>query len=245
MIPRTRVTLTAFIGGTDSGAATFRGLASDGNYYWIKAPNNPQGSRSLIPERVVTHIGLLLGAPVRPIALIDIPDGMGISYRPGYPLRAGVAHGSLELGASKVIDDWRGLANRDGNRERAAYLSALWDLCEGVDPQWLSEFDGDAAIWSFDHGFWFAGEVDWSPSQMSGGPWEHPSIDTASRAALLAAAQKVEALTLNSLQEVTSDVPVEWGTNPEEMSALARTIYNKVPGVAERLRRAAENCTHP
>src|SRR5690606_25854479 len=87
MYVRTRVSLTAFVRGTDSGAATFLGLASDGNAYWIKAPNNPQGSRSLIPERVVTHIGMVIGAPVRPIALVDIPDGMKVSYRPGYPLR--------------------------------------------------------------------------------------------------------------------------------------------------------------
>lgn len=243
-----RVTLTAVVQGTESGAAAFLGLASDGNRYWVKAQNNPQGARSLVPERIVTHIGLAIGAPVRPIALIEIPPALDHIYAPGYRLRPGVAHGSLDVGQSKVVDDWAGISGRDGNRTRVAYLAALWDLCLGNDPQWLAEFAADAAVWSYDHGFWFAGEVDWNIESMRRvgvTPWVAPSIDMASCEALEAAATAVESMTLDDLTRIALDVPPEWGASQDELSAVAGILFERARGVADRLRETAEQNGFP
>jgi len=244
MADSARVTLTACVETTPSGAAAFLGIGSDGLFYWVKAPNNPQGARSLVPERIVTNIGLAISAPVRPIVLLEIPEGLDFVYAPGHRLRPGIAHGSLDVGQSKVLDDWSGVSGRDNNRTRIAYISALWDLCLGNDPQWLAEFADDAALWSFDHGFWFAGEVDWSAESMAQvglRPWTAPNVELASRDALNAAAAAVEGLTLADFQAICDDVPGSWGASQIELSAVAASLYARVPGVVERLRAAAES----
>ncbi len=242
------VTLTAVLRQTESGAAAFLGLGSDGNRYWVKAQNNPQGSRSLVPERIVTNIGRVIGAPVRPIALVEIPPALDHAYAPGYRLRPGLAHGSLDVGQCKVVDDWAGISGRDGNRTRVAYLSALWDLCLGNDPQWLAEFAADAAVWSYDHGFWFAGEVDWNIESMrrvAVTPWVAPSIEMASCEALNRAAAAVESLTLHELTRIALDVPRGWGASAEELSSVAGILFERARGVADRLRETAEQNRFP
>ena len=68
-------------------------MADDEQQYWIKPSNNPQGPRSLIPERIVTGIGELIGAPVCPIALVDIPEDMSFVYQPGIRFAQGLHTG--------------------------------------------------------------------------------------------------------------------------------------------------------
>jgi hypothetical protein len=247
MPDRSVVTLTAVLRPTASGAAAFLALASDSQTYWVKAPNNPQGARSLVPERIVTHVGIKIGAPVRPIALVEIPPEIDYSYAPGYSLRGGLAHGSLDLGPSKVVDDWAGLTSRDGNESRIAYLCALWDLCLGNDPQWLAEFAADAAVWSYDHGFWFAGEVDWSVESMRRigvAPWPAPSTSYGAPTALRSAAEAVERLTLEELTAITDEVPRQWGVTDAELSDIAGILFERARGVADRLREIAERDEH-
>lgn len=236
------MTLVACTRTTASGAAAFLGIGSDGHHYWVKAQNNPQGSRSLIPERIVTNLGRLIGAAVRPIALIEIPDTLDFTYAPGYRLRPGLAHGSLDLGQSKVLDDWSGVSHRDDNRRRIAGVGALWDLCLGNDPQWLVEFADDAALWSYDHGFWFAGEYDWSIDAMSrvaGDAWVAPNVSLASAPALNRYADAVDALSYRQIEAVALDVPHEWGTDQDELLAVAGILASRTEGVAERLRAVA------
>lgn len=244
----TRVTLVAPLRRGESGSAAFLGVADDDQQYWIKPSNNPQGPRSLIPERIVTGIGQLIGAPVCPIALIDIPEDMAFVYQPGYSLRPGVAHGSLNLSPVMLVDDWRGKASRDGNRTRAAFVSGLWDLCLGTDPQWLSHFDEDSAIWSFDHGFWLGGESDLDVAalrRIGASPWSYDGLDTASRVALQNAADAIEALTAESIQEVCHSVPIQWSTTVSELTAIGEHLLARVPGVVARLRQAALTNIHP
>lgn len=244
----TRVTLVAPVRRGESGSAAFLGIADDEQQYWVKPANNPQGARSLIPERIVTGIGHLIGAPVRPIALVDIPADMTYVYQPGYSLRPGVAHGSRNLTPVMLVDDWRGKASRDGNRGRAAFISALWDLCLGTDPQWLSHFDEDAAIWSFDHGFWLGGEADLDVEalrRIGSSPWAHDGLDTASREALLSAATSISALTSDGIQEVCHSVPLQWSTTANELTSVGDLIFARVPGVVERLQQAARSTIHP
>lgn len=76
----------------------FLALAEDDNTYWVKPLGNPHGLTSLIAEQVVAHIGFLIGAPVRPVTLVDIPQTMdGWPYGEGLRVRPGVAHASLHL----------------------------------------------------------------------------------------------------------------------------------------------------
>lgn len=140
-----------------SGAGAFLVLADDGEEYWVKAPNNPQGARSLIAERVVAGIGELIGAPVPDTALMAIPDDLRFEFKPGIRTNGGLGHGSLNVQPVVNSTDWGRFAPDDHNRERTASILGLWDLCLGFDEQWVHQSDEDNQIFTVDHGFWFGG----------------------------------------------------------------------------------------
>lgn len=243
-----RLRLIAPLRRSESGSRAFLGLASDGREYWMKAPNNPQGSRTLVAEVISYGVGHLIGAPVCEHAIVDIPRGMNWEYGPALRLRGGIGHASLNIEDSIVADEWETYSAFDDNRNRQAFILALWDLCMGVDPQWLHRVVEDYSIWSFDHGFWLAGEVDWSVQSLRAvglRPWQY-DIDTAvaSASGLRAAAERVQALTLTSIRAVTDLVPLAWDVSAEELLAVAEILSVRTDGVADRLREAADRSRH-
>ncbi|RTL62472.1 MAG: hypothetical protein EKK42_31680 [Pseudonocardiaceae bacterium] len=114
----------------------------------------------------------------------------------------------------------------------------------GVDPQWLHQVVADYSIWSFDHGFWLAGEADWTTDglrKVGVRPWQYDlDVAVASAEALRAAADRVQALTLASIQAVTDEVPLAWSVTREELSVVADLLFVRAEGVAQRLRSAAD-----
>lgn len=246
--PPSQVALVAPLRRGTSGSAAFLGLASDGQQYWIKPPSNPQGSRTLVAEAVAYGIGRLIGAPVPANSLIDIPGAFNWEYAEGYRLRGGIGHGSLNVEDVVVAEEWGTYSRLDDNRRRQAHILALWDLCMGDDPQWLHQTTEDYSIWSFDHGFWLAGESDWTIDalkKIATTPWQFeldPGVASAS--GLREAADRIDGLTLAMIQAVARSVPLEWETTPQELSELASILFLRTEGVAERLRAAANQSRH-
>lgn len=238
------MSLIAPIRTTESGSGTFLGLASDGNEYWIKAPNNPQGVRTLAAEVVVHGIGNLLGAPVCETALIDIPATMNWLFTPQHRLNGGIGHASLNLRNALVSEEWTTYSALDHNRERQAILLGLWDLCMGGDPQWLHDVAAEYSIWSFDHGFWLGGDGDCSAhslQQLGSTPWQYDlELGIASARALRIASVAVGSIDRMALHAVTDQVPVEWGIPRSELAALADILFVRAEGVAQRLAEAAD-----
>jgi len=243
-----RLRLVAPLRRSESGSRAFLGLASDGREYWMKAPNNPQGPRTLAAEVICSGIGRAIGAPVCESSLIDFPDTLNWEYGPALRLKGGIGHASLNIEESIVADEWETFSGLDNNRNRQALIVALWDLCMGVDPQWLHRVVADYSIWSFDHGFWLAGEVDWSVDSLRTvglRPWQYDlDIAVASAGGLRAAADRVEALTLASIRVITDVVPLAWDTTSEELLAVAEILSLRTDGVAARLRIAADQSRH-
>lgn len=247
--PPPRVGLITRLQRADSGSEAFLALASDNNEYWVKAPDNPQGSRTLVAEVIVYGIGHAIGAPVPPNVLIEIPSGFPLSYKDGRVINAGTGHGSLNIVDVVESDDWGTYSKRDDNRSRQAFILALWDLCMGVDPQWLHQITSDYSMWSFDHGLWLAGEADWDIPSLQGigiDPWLY-SIDSgvASAHALNDAANRVGQLTLQTFQTITGFVPLQWETSTSELQELAVLLHQRVSGVVGRLRAAAQQSVFP
>lgn len=243
-----RVSLVAPLQASRSGSAAFLGLASDERQYWVKVPNNPQGARGLITERIVYGLGELLGAPTPERALVTIPSGMRWEFSPGLRLRPGLAHGSLNIEPVVEHDEWGTFGGLDHNRERTAAILALWDLCLGEDPQWLHHVSEDMSVYTFDHGLWFGGGADWTLDDLRSvgvRPWNFDlDAGIASAAQLRSTADRLEELTLQDFLAVTNSVPLEWDTSAAEMSALASILYVRVEGVVDRLRDAANHSRH-
>lgn len=247
--PLPRLALLAPFQRGTSGSAAFLGLASDGQQYWVKPPGNPQGSRTLVAEVIAYGIGQLIGAPVPANALIEIPVTLDWEYTDAYRLRGGTGHGSRNVEDVVVAEEWGTYSRLDDNRRRQAMILALWDLCMGVDPQWLHQTTEDYSIWSFDHGFWLAGESDWtidSLKTIGTSAWQFDlDLGVASDGGLREAADQLDALSLTAIQTVVGSVPLEWDTTTEELSELASILFLRAEGVAARLRHAANQSRHP
>ena len=244
-----RVRLVTRVRQTGSGSEAFLGLASDGQQYWVKAPDSPQGPRALVAEVIAYGIGRAIGAPVPANVLVESPGALGVVYADGRPMSAGIGHGSLNVPDVIESDDWGTYSQRDDNRRRQAFILAMWDFCMGVDPQWLHQTTEDYSIWSFDHGLWLAGETDWDLSglrRIGTGAWPH-DIDAAvaSSQALNDAATQVAHLGLETIQAITGQVPLDWNTTPAELREVASLLYARVPGVTDRLRAAAQQSRYP
>lgn len=193
-------------------------------------------------------LGRLIGAPVPANALMEIPASFDWEYADGHRLRGGTGHGSLNVEDAVVSEEWGTYSRLDDNRRRQSLVVALWDLCMGVDPQWLHQTTEDYSIWSFDHGFWLAGESDWtieSLHKIGTSPWQFEvDLGVASASGLREAADLVDGLSLATIQAVTTSVPLEWEATPEELSELASILFLRAEGVAERLRTAANQSRH-
>ena len=243
-----RTKLVSVLTPTTSGSGTFLGLASDGEKYWVKAPNNPQGPRTLAAEVIVHGIGNLLGAPICKTALIEIPISMTYQFAPQHRLHGGIGHGSRDIPAALVSENWSTFSSRDNNRHRQALIFGLWDLCMGGDQQWLHDITEGYTIWSFDHGFWLGGEGDWSSESLrktGTSPWlydrEPGDLDpaVASARALRTAALAVHALDREAIRAVTASVPIEWKIPYADLATAADILFLRAEGVAERLTEAA------
>ena len=244
-----RVRLKAPLSASDSGTKAFLGLCDDGEAYWIKAPDNPQGPQALIPERVVAGIAGLIDAPAPQSAIVEIPAGISWSIAPGWPLKAGLAHGSRNMERVGVSSDGTAFLAHDENRARHARFAALWDLCLGGDAQWLHRLDGDHEHFTFDHNFWLASEADWSLDAIERvglRPWRYEvELGVLSQRGLRAVAERLGALQHADFLAVTETVPVEWETSTREMERLAAYLFCRVEGVVERLEEAAQHAKHP
>lgn len=229
---------------SQSGAAAFQGVVEGGKTYWIKVLGNPQGDQILTTERIVTAAGALLDAPVRPIALIDIPLAFSKwQYRDLTGLPPGLAHGSLALDKAEVVDEMT-YRSADDNRVRQVLLLALWDWCMGEDQQWLYDTSADLSIWTFDHGFWISGgEALWTQESLSRTvdlPWGwRETVSGLSASTFHEVARRLEAVTADDLLRAVATVPTEWKVGDADLEAVAWFLYRRRLPVADRLRAMA------
>lgn len=214
-------------------------ITDDRKSYWIKALGNPQGDQILVTEAVVSGVGRLIGAPVRPTALIQIPSGFdGDKYGPAR-FRTGVAHGSLHLENAEERDEIVYL-RRDGNPQRRATLAALWDLCMGSDPQWLYDQAGDYRLWSFDHGFWLGGDGgDWNAQMLRrllhrDWSWSE-DLQGMDPGSLIECAGRLDTISAEEILAVLAGVPTEWGTSDQDLETLGWFLFNRKSVVADRI----------
>jgi hypothetical protein len=221
-------------------------LTNDRKVYWVKVLGNPQGNQILVTEAVVSGVGTLINAPVRPTALVAIPPQItGVGYGGGYRFRDGIAHGSLHLENAEERDTIEHQRN-DGNQDRRGPLAALWDWCLGADPQWLYDMGNDYSIWSFDHGFWLGGDGgDWTTAMLTrlvDTPWQWTeAISTVHPSSLEECALRLRSVSSVDILRVLATVPRDWGTDDRTLETLGWFLFCRRLRVADRLDATAAN----
>lgn len=230
----------------DTGALPVLAATDDGRRYWLKWPGNPHGNRSLVNELVVARIGELLGAPVRPARLVtvdgDLTEGF---FAGGHSLPGGTYFGSeLLTNVEETTEIVR--VKRDGNAERLPRFLALWSLCLGQDLQLLYHLSKDDQVWSIDHGLWFDNyEADWNVDLLNSAVDEHWSWPEDEKpigldaTALVAAADSLSNLTVETLARIVGEVPPEWGVPDVELRALATFVHSRRDLIDSQLRASA------
>lgn len=229
--------LSVVVRRSEGGSGAFLGRMESDRLYWVKGADNPQGAQSVVTDRLVSLCGRALGAPVRPIALVEISTGVVAdgSWRPV------IAHGSLHLAGSVELDRLDYLDEGD-NRIRLSFLSALWDWCMGSDPQYLYDPAVEHQIWSFDHGFWLTGETGWSPDllvRLADEPWclacDSSKADGTS---LLEAADRLDAISAEQCISIAANIPQSWGVPDGDLEVVAWLLDRRRGAVVNRLRAA-------
>jgi hypothetical protein len=232
-------TIRAIVRSYDDGTFATLCITDDRKSYWIKAIGNPQGNQILVTECVVSGVGELIQAPVRPTALIEIPAAFdGTKYGPAR-FRAGVAHGSLHLESAEERDELT-YFRRDGNPQRRATLAALWDWCMGGDPQWMYDQSADYTLWSFDHGFWLGGDGgDWDAAVLKrlvhrDWSWSE-ELQGTDPASLAECARTLRSITSDAILSVLAKVPPQWGTSDKDLETLGWFLFARKSEVADRI----------
>ncbi|WP_433803394.1 hypothetical protein [Actinomycetospora sp. CA-084318] len=224
---------------SDGSAGAFRGLTDEGDF-WVKPLNNGQSPRVPVNEYIVGRLGLLVGAPVCEVQLVEVgPDFAAQEFAPGRFLEAGLASGSRDV---PNVNPLRTFEHRqdDDNRRRHAGVYALYDWCWGDDDQWLYDWSDGYRLHSHDHAFFLPGPgADWTiedlercadqPHQLSADP---VGLDVD---AVRGYANRLNALTADEIRGMLRTVPTGWPVDQQELEALGWFLERRAPQVARRM----------
>ena len=242
-------TVTALLGGAESGSEPAFVSADDGHLYWMKPQGNPHGPTSLLAERIVSAAGDWLEAPVVTSSLLHLPAELAaqVRFRDATVARPGLAHGSLAI--RTVSHEGRELKflGRDSNSTRGARFIALWEWCGGEDAQFLYDAQNRSSLYSFDHGMWLGGGGDWKPAdllqQTAYVPsWSH-SLSRLSSSEFLNVADKLETFDEAAARSLADSVPVEWGLEAADVFIVTDWLQSRAPQVARHLRNLSSHAT--
>jgi hypothetical protein len=220
------------------GSAAFLLRADDGNRYWCKTLQNPQGPRVPVNEQIVGRLGRLIVAAVCDVNLVYIPpDLVGWEYTTGLVLGEGWIHGSKAV-PDAIETHQLEHRNEDANARRHASFFAMYDWLWGDDPQWLVASLAENKYYSHDHGYF-----------LGGAAWEVAAINGLSGARELSQdsngldqeeigrlANALEDLTHENLERELSKMPETWPISALEAEAVVGLADSRRIRVATRLR---------
>jgi hypothetical protein len=243
--PWAEIAATRHDGGIGSASKPQKFKCSDNRLYAVKFKQNTHGDgKGIFNEQVATALGQLLGAPVAPVELVRISQGLAdelnASEDPNkvdFEGQAGLHHGS------RWKDNQSGrqqIAHVDENREAFGALDVLfaWGSCQG-DQQWIYDNDPPHAVLSTDHSPFFGG-LGWDANSLRGTQEAVVQDPVLGQAGLTPEDRK---LALDKLAAVgTADIihavaspPAEWGVTREERLALAEYLLARKDRVIELL----------
>ena len=225
------------------GSKPLLGRADDGNRYWVKPLNNPQGPKVPVTEQIVGRIGLLIDAPVCEVRTIEIPDAIAQGnwkYAPNQPLEPGIAHASQNVGNANEQRGSLSHYNDDRNSQRFPYFLALYDWCWGGDAQWLYVESDDNQYYSHDHGWYLPPKgATWTKDAIQDKKDEphvlqcqEQNLESNAVEEVVGALQDVDR---NDILATLSTIPTSWNVTDEGLEAVGYFLENRAPQVADRL----------
>lgn len=210
-----------------SHPAVFRDKRGDS--YFVKGR---QIGRAAVTDHIVGEVGMMIGAPVASVVLVDVPDFL-VRYEPELngedadfdEFWPGVGHGSLEIPGCEDRFDIQNYSH-GANRDRFASLAILYGLFHASDRQYLYERHGARRPWSHDHGDFLPGRIDWTVASLRGALPAKPDQKILEGAGLSyerlrQSAQALRLLTDEKIATAVASPPNCWGIRFLERVELA------------------------
>jgi hypothetical protein len=164
----------------------------------------------LVNDHVVAKIGILLGAPVPLVTVIQVPSEL-ISAEPEMShMTPGLSHGSRFV--PQCHDG--GVQGSPENRDRFSRLAVLYGIVAASDQQFIYENQPPNLVHSVDHGHFFPAGPQWTAESLKSAPSAipEPSISACAltKEEVSAAAVALEQVTDEAIAQIVGTLPTEW-----------------------------------
>ena len=203
--------------------------ASDGNIYVVKGQ---QAGRMIVNDHIAGRLGLLVGAPVPPVALVEISEGFVKATPEMAHVATGLAHGSRFLrDCTERINDVDHLDAND-NRSRFARLALFFGWVGGSDHQFIYDKAEPHRVHSVDHSHFFHGGPDWTIDKLGQAPAAAANDMLMKKCQLtkdelIGACRSLRAVTDDQIAEIVAGPPDEWGITIDERVAAAHYLATR------------------
>ena len=216
---------------------------SDGHRYLVKLKNNPQGTRSLVNEYVVSKLGLLLGLPIPPASYIQISQSF-IQSNPlfeKYDFVPGNQFASLYIDGCTALSKEEPFPVRDQIQNHAIIPGIfLFDIWVSNQDRWKNNIllqpvkEGKFYLYLIDHGDCFPEGREWTIKSLKKSPnlrkfrsvhqWCLEQIKSSQE--LYPFLDRIEHLPLDHIQMVVHSIPHDWDVSTKEKNALVQHLIS-------------------
>lgn len=224
------VAAEAFLRSRPSASRPIDLRCSDGHVYVVKPQivGDAQRTRALVPELVVTRLGLLIAAPVPASTTVDIPAAL-IDRHPAdmAHVRPGIGHGSRFV--PRLGERCEDVLHVEHNRSRFARIAILHAWAHTNDYHFLYETEAPFRVYSVDHSGFFVDGMEWSAERLSEAALVRAAdhiVDPCglTHAELVAAAAPLRQVTPQQIAAAVAAPPAEWGISMDDRIAICRYL---------------------
>lgn len=187
--------------------------------------------RSLVSESLIAAAGKVLGAPVPPAAWVLMPELL-ISLERGlvHFETEGLCHGSRWISGCTDASPLM-YSDEPGNPDRLALLRVLYSWFGAADHQLIYKKLAPHEVFSVDHNQFFPGGPLWTQADLEEAEraiWD-PFFDPARlpEASRIAAAERLQALTIEEVAHIVSAPHPSWGYSLQERIATAEYLVRR------------------
>jgi hypothetical protein len=205
----------------------------------VKFMGNNHRTRTLATEQVVGALAARIGAPIPPIAHVEVAatliaaQGLRIA---GQPAIAGVQHGS-RLEPDCTDREAMRYQDESENKPRFAALSMLYAWLQAGDHQWIYRKQPPHLVYSVDHGMFFPGANNWSAATLAAAG----AVQVDPQFAALGLPRDLHAPCIDRLRSLTPDdaaaavsrILPEWGITEPDQNALADFVFRRAGETAQ------------